>query len=392
MNCCIDVDSAQEYKQGQLVCGDTFLSHRVKEENRTILVLSDGLGSGIKASVLATLTATMATRFISNCKDIRRTAEIIMRTLPVCKVRKINYATFTIVDISSDLETQIIEYDNPPVLIARGNDFLAPERQTISVGDSTASTKNVRYTTFRALPGDRIVMLSDGVTQSGMGTRSWPLGWGIEHVEEHVRGEIRQDGEISARELARSIVKRALGNDVWRAKDDTTCGVVHFREPRELMVLTGPPIDRTRDRDMADMVREFTGRLAISGGTTANIIARELGRDVRVNLRDLDPSLPPKSEMEGIDLVTEGILTLGKVAEMLENGDSPEESARNAATELLGLLLSSDRIRFVVGTRINEAHQDPNIPVELEIRRNVVKKISHLLEEKHLKESTVSYI
>jgi hypothetical protein len=143
---------------------------------------------------------------------------------------------------------------------------------------------------------------------------------------------------------------------------------------------------------MADLVRDFKGRLAISGGTTANIIARELGRDVRVNLKNFDPSLPPKSEMEGIDLVTEGILTLGRVAEMLEKNESPEESARNAASELLELLLSSDNIRFVVGTRINEAHQDPNIPVELEIRRNVVKKIARLLEEDHLKEITVSYI
>ncbi len=392
MNCFIDVDSCQEYKQGQLVCGDTFLSHRVKEENRTILVLSDGLGSGIKASVLATLTATMATRFISSYKDIRHTAEIIMRTLPICKVRKINYATFTIVDIANDLETQIIEYDNPPVLIARGSGFVTPERQTIEVGDSTSRTNAVRYTSFRAMPGDRIVMLSDGVTQSGMGTRSWPLGWGIENVQDHVRGEILQDEGISARELSRSIVKKSLGNDVWRAKDDTSCGVVHFREPRELLVLTGPPIAREKDRDMADLVREFRGRLAISGGTTANIISRELGRAVTVNLKDLDPALPPKSEMEGIDLVTEGILTLGRVAEMLENNESPEETPRNAATELLELLLSSDRIRFVVGTRINEAHQDPNIPVELEIRRNVVKKIARLLEEGHLKEITVSYI
>ena len=392
MNCFIDVDSCQEYKHDQLVGGDIFLSHRVKEENRTISVLSDGLGSGIKASVLATLTATMATKFISSYKDIRHTAEIIMRTLPVCKVRKINYATFTIVDVASDLETQIIEYDNPAVLVSRHGGFFEPERQSIEVSGTDSRKNTVWYSTFRAEPGDRIVMVSDGVTQAGMGTRSWPLGWGLENVRNYVRGEIAGASGISARELARCVVKKALANDVFQAKDDTTCGVIHFREPRELLVLSGPPIAREKDRDMADIVREFRGKRAICGGTTANIIARELGRDVRVDLRDFDPSLPPKSEMEGIDLVTEGILTLGQAAEILEEGKSPEECRKNAATELVALLLDSDRIRFVAGTRINEAHQDPNIPVELEIRRNVIKKIARLLEERYLKEIHLQFI
>jgi hypothetical protein len=211
-----------------------------------------------------------------------------------------------------------------------------------------------------------------------------------------VLGHLANAPEICSRELSRLVTVRARANDSGQAKDDTTCAVIHFRVPRELLVVSGPPIDREKDRDLADLVREFSGKRIVCGGTTANIIARELARSLTVDIASVDPEIPPPSRMDGIDLVTEGILTLGRVAELLEQGDGPETVRRvgreNAADRLVAMLLAGDRIRFVIGTKINEAHQDPNIPVELEIRRNVVKKIARLLEEKYLKDVGVRFV
>ena len=178
---------------------------------------------------------------------------------------------------------------------------------------------------------------------------------------------------------------------MYKAKDDITCGVIYSRNPRDLLVITGPPMHKENDTGIARIFSLFDGKKVICGGTTANILARELNRQIRVQLKNPDSQVPPFSEMDGADLVTEGIITMGKVAEMLEKGDQSAYAHENAATKLVEMFLDSDRIQFVVGTKINEAHQDPNMPVELEIRRNVIKKIAAMLEEKYLKEVHIQF-
>ncbi len=397
----IEVGFYQTKKHGQGAEGDVFLSQKT-DDGRIISVLSDGLGSGIKAGVLATLTATMAMKFVAEDIPIRRAASIIMRTLPVCKDRRISYATFTIVDIDNSASVRIIEYDNPPYVLVREGTLVEPVKSEIEAkrgrraaeGASLARLQNavLHYSEFTARPGDRLVFFSDGVPQSGMGTRSKPLGWGNPAAQTYLIKAVQETANVSARALARALVKEAEANDAYSAKDDITCGVVYFRRPRRLLVMTGPSVDPGRDRDMAEAFSAFPGKKAVCGGTTATILARELGVAVRVSLADLDPSMPPASAMEGADLVTEGIITLGKAAELLERGGFPDRGRPNPATRLVELFLDSDRIEFVVGTKINEAHQDPSMPVELEIRRNIVKRVAALLEEKYLKETRIRFI
>lgn len=390
--CFIDADYHQGFKHKQIVGGDVFLLHKIKEENRIIAVLSDGLGSGVKANVLATLTATMAVSFISNAKDIRQTAEIIMKTLPVCKVRKISYSTFTIVDIDDSGNTRIIEYDNPPFILIRDNRIIRINSTAVKLKYNKYKDNVLNYSEFEARLGDRIVFFSDGVSQAGMGMKSTPLGWGHHEIEDYALKLVREKSNISARELGRSIVDRAHYMDGYKAKDDITCGVIYFRNPRKLMVLTGPPVSREKDAEMARMLARFDGKKVICGGTTAKIIARELQRTATVDLRDHDPEIPPLSHMDGVDLVTEGTITLSKLLELLEESKANEYQQRNAASAMVNLLLNSDMIYFVVGTKINDAHQDPNIPVELGIRRNLIKNIVKQLEEKYLKETKIQFI
>jgi hypothetical protein len=387
----IEVDSCQRAKHGQLISGDVFLSQKVKQEGRIVSVLSDGLGSGVKASVLASMTATMALKFTASAMDIRRSAEIIMDTLPICSVRKISYSTFTVVDMASTGETRIIEHGNPPFLLVRPKGELTVQKT--EVRPKRWEDRVISFSTFDVQREDRIVFFSDGITQAGMGEYRTPLGWGLESVDRFVREKIDRYPYISARELSRLLVAKAEEVDGLSAKDDITCGVVYFRSPRQLLVITGAPFNRAHDHDLAKMAERTSGRKVICGGTTANIISRMLNRAIQIDMRQqLHSKVPPSARMEGFDLVTEGILTLGEVLRLLEEGFAPEDMRSNAAVRLATMLLDSDIVKFAVGTRINEAHQDPNIPVELDLRRNIVKRIAQLLESKHMKRVLIQYL
>ena len=395
-NTFIEVGHYQLCKYNMHVEGDVFLSQKNPSDGRVITALSDGLGSGIKAGVLATLTATMATRFIAMDIPIKRAAEIIMNTLPVCKERGISYATFTLVDIEPSAAVRIMEYDNPPYILVRQNTVVEPIKEMTELvrkNKKTAPRREsiLQYSRYDARPGDRLILFSDGVTQSGMGSMVFPFGWGFENVQTFVLQCIEENPNISARELARKVVQQASSFDGFSPKDDITCGVIYFRNPRDMLVVTGPPVLKENDKVVAQLFDSFDGRKIVCGGTTANILSRELNRKINVILKDIDPVVPPISEMEGADMVTEGIITMGKVSEILENGGNTDKMKRNAATRMVEMFLDSDRIHFAVGTKIKEAHQDPNMPVELEIRRNIVKKIASLLQDKYLKEVHIQY-
>ncbi|MGB8261060.1 MAG: SpoIIE family protein phosphatase [Terracidiphilus sp.] len=387
----LEIDFCQRAKHGQLISGDVFLSEKVKEEGRVVSVLSDGLGSGVKASVLATMTATMALKFTASTMDMRRSAEIIMDTLPICSVRKISYSTFTVVDIDGTGQTRIIEHGNPPFLLIRpeGNPLI----EKTEVRPERWQDRVISYTSFDVQREDRIVFFSDGITQAGMGEFRTPFGWGLRSVEEFVRDQIARRPHLSARDLSRALVARAEEVDGLSAKDDITCGVIYVRSPRQLLVMTGAPFNRAHDQDLARMAEHTPGRKVICGGTTANIVSRQLNRPIQIDLRQIrDARVPPAAKMEGFDLVTEGILTLGETLRLLEEGFAPEELKSNPAVRLLRLLLDSDVVRFAVGTRINEAHQDPNIPVELDLRRNIVKRMANALETRYMKRVIVHYL
>lgn len=393
----VEVGSYQLSKTGQNAAGDIFMSRKVHESDRIISVLSDGLGSGIKAGVLATLTGTLASGCIAANMSIKKTARLIMQSLPVCSERKISYSTFTIVDVDGGHDVRIIEYDNPSYLLIRQESEVEPVKIDIPVtkgrkigGHPKPAT--LRWSTFKTLFGDRLLFFSDGVTQAGMGTKALPLGWGFNGVKDFAIELVTNSPDISARELAHAIVMRATYYDGGRPKDDITCGAVYFREARRLLIVSGPPIHPEDDNELAAKFDDFEGKKIICGGTTANIIARELKKNIHVSLKVVDFTIPPSATMDGADLITEGIVTLGKVVEYLEQDARPENLPENAATMILRYLLDSDMIDFLVGTKINEAHQDPTMPVELEIRRNIIKRLGALLEEKLLKQVSIQFI
>ena len=388
----IEVNSQQRNHDGERICGDVFLYRYIKEENRVIAVLSDGMGHGVKANVLATLTATMAINFTREHKEVERIAEIIMNTLPICSERKISYSTFTIIDIESGGQVNILEYDNPSTIVLRGDHVIDPDWKKVVLEKGKNSGKVLKTCRFKPEKEDRIIFCSDGVSQSGMGSDANPFGWERESIANYAATLVSGEASISAAMLAGKIVAMAHKFDGYKAKDDISCAIIYFRDPRKLLICTGPPYEKEKDRDLAAKVKKYQGRVILCGGTTADIVARELNRKIVDELVFEDPELPPESFLEGIDLVTEGILTLQKVNELLKTFNNSVKLGRGPADKIVKLIMESDEIHFIIGTRINIAHQDPTLPVDLEIRRTVVKRIARLLEEKWLKKVSMEYI
>lgn len=382
----VEVGSYQTFHDGERICGDVFISKRIPEENRVLAVLSDGMGSGVKANVLATLTATIALNLSQEHKKAKTIAEIIMKALPVCSERNISYATYTIVDVSIDTnEVSILEYDNPQTIIMRGNRVFEPNWDQIEV-DSRSDKRllDLKVATFEPQLEDRVIFCSDGITQSGLGT-GLVGGWGRNNLREELKHLITDNTNISAKELSEKIVKKASSNDLHVPKDDLSCVVVYFREPRRTMICTGPPIQPEKDTQFAEKLRGFAGKKIVSGATTTEIISRELRRTV-VDEPIVDHTLPPTSKMDGIDLITEGVLTLSKVVYLLANVIKPGYLfGKGPADRLCELLLESDEIHILVGTKINEHNIDLTQPVEFEIRKNLIQRLAKILMDKYMK-------
>jgi len=385
----IDIDCSQMKKYNQNAFGDYFVSKRYPDEARLVAVLSDGLGSGIKANILSCMTATMLLKFISNDQiPIRQAAEIVMNSLPVCKVRHISYSTFSAIDCDDDGNAKIVEEGNPDFIWLRDGEVLEPSYEIIQ--SKTFKNRRMKVYKIKLKLGDRLIFCSDGVTQSGLGGGRLKLGLRREGLIVLLKDKLAENPEISSSELAAYIVNQARNIETDRnPKDDISACVLYFREPREALVFTGPPYHQQKDKEYAEMFWKFKGKKAISGGTTANLISRELNIPIKMDTTISVGKLPGISYMEGIDLVTEGILTLTKTLEYLENGTLDID---NAAGKLVKFLLDSDCIKFLVGAKLNQAHYDPALPIEIEIRKNIIKKMAQVLQDKYFKKVNVQYM
>ena len=383
----IDIACAQKKKYNQNAYGDFFTSGRFPNLNRVVAVLSDGLGSGIKANILACMTSTMLLKFLESNSDIENSCEIIMNSLPVCKVRGISYSTFSAIDCYENGKAKIVEEGNPDFIWIRNGEVLKPEYQIIESKDF--KNRKMRVYNIQLEKFDRIIFCSDGATQVAMGTKEYPLGLERKGLIDIILKKLENDPEISSKDLSNYLVykiEQIAPNKELR--DDTSIVSIYCRNPRESLIFTGPPYHQEKDSYYAKTFIEFKGKKAISGGTTANIISRELNIPVTADMSTAAGKLPGLSKMEGVDLVTEGILTLTKVLEYLENGNSE----RNAARTLMDFMLNSDCVNFMVGAQMNKAHYDPSLPIEIEIRKNVIKQIAKVLEEKYLKKVNVQFI
>ena len=429
---CIDIDYQQLYKHGQQIGGDVFLLDRQSGSNIITATLSDGLGSGVKANVLASLTSHMANKLSFSPIDLNHSAEIIMDTLPVDKEKGISYSTFTLAKIvyasdKSFINVGLIEYDNPSALRFAGAEPIIWNRRANRLNRKNAVKKEVVYSSqFSMEFGDRLIFFSDGVAQAGVSLGSvsegsisagnrrggaavygakqpavkmpsahhagvGAMGWGEANVRKFIQGVLEKNPDISSRDLTREIVTQAYKFDNYQANDDITCVAVHIRKPRRTLIVTGAPRSRESDRKLKHIIENYEGNVIVCGGTTAKIVARELGKEVKSD-RQPSGNLPPSSIIEGIDLVTEGMLTLHVVTERLTNKTLLKEMPEDPAKRFIKILRQTDQVEMVVGTKINDETDDPNLAAKIGIRFPLIDAMVRALEKNYLMEVEVRYL
>jgi len=377
----VDVAVRQFAKKGEDTFGDAVKV--VRTPDSTIIVVSDGLGSGVKANVLATLTVEIACGLFQGNLSVHEIMETLIATLPVCKWRNIAYSTFCAVRIYDTGQVAIAQYDSPGAIhISRHG-----HAQIVRGEDFEVCGKPLQEAHFRMLSGDMLLLYSDGIAYAGVG-EGLSMGWQEEGILSYV-SEVLPVSAGDVTELSDLVADKALSYWKGNPGDDGTVLAAKYRRANIATLLTGPPSDRTL---VSKMIKDFVsqkGTRIVCGGTTSHLVADYLNEELQMDERFLDSDLPPSAKLLGIDLVTEGILTLSRAAQYLKSGIP--EGRQDAATVLLDLLLAADGIRFMVGTARNPAHQNISLPDSVSLRRRVVEDLSALLVERGKETELVYY-
>ncbi|MCK4261044.1 MAG: SpoIIE family protein phosphatase [Halanaerobiales bacterium] len=363
-------------RYGEELCGDHV--EMIKKEDNSIMVLSDGLGSGVKASILATLTSKIAIGLIEKGLPLEEIIETIIETLPICQVRGMAYSTLAILKIYNDGAAYLVELDSPPAFLLRKRRI-----RQLEMKEKMIKGRLIKEAFFQMEKGDCIFIASDGVLHAGIGgLMDFGLGW--DGVTQHL--EELSAKKTSLKQMIEKMIKICQAYYVMKPGDDFTILGAQLRVPSYLTVMTGPPVEEADDLVIARKLIGVRGRKVICGGTTAQIYAREMDRELECTFDYVDPDIPPVSYIEGVDLVTEGLLTLNRTLQILQDYRYPEMPLGEDGASLLAReLLKSDEITMLVGRAVNEAHQNLNLPVDLGIRAQVIERLIGYLERLHKK-------
>ena len=375
------VDTAYRslFKYGEELCGDNVRITRT--EDSVFAVLADGLGSGVKANILSTLTSTIISTMLTEGAAMEQAVETIVSTLPICSVRKLAYSTFSVLQIKDTGEAYLAEFDNPACIFIRNGELMELE-----MTDKEYAGKTVYESRFTVFPGDVLALISDGVVYAGVGS-ILNFGWTWESVAEWLCKESLK--EKSAPRLAAALSQAVKELYMDKPGDDSTVMVARISPRQVVHMFAGPP--KNKDDD-PKMVRDFmtsSGKKLICGGSSANIVARVLNRSIETSLDYVDPLIPPIATIQGIDLVTEGVLTLSRTVEILQEYLDHETDSfyfkkldeKNGAAMLAKILLEEcTTLNLFIGTAINPAHQNPGLPSDLSIKLKLIDKLCGLME------------
>ena len=361
---------------GEQLCGD-HVDIVEPDENSTVIVLSDGLGSGVKASILSTLTSKIFSTMLAAGLPLEECVEAVAQTLPVCSVRGVAYSTFTIIHLKNNETAEIIQYDNPQVIMIRNEVNFEYPRTEMSIGG-----KKILKSVINLREGDQFIAMSDGCTHAGIGM-AYNFGWKRDDIIDFM--ETLAPVGYTAKTLATMLVDECDKLYGHAPGDDATACVVRIRKRVPMNMLFGPPFNRDDADRMMSLFFSKEGKHIICGGTTSSLAAKYLGKPLKATL-DFSSDLPPTAEIEGVDLVTEGVITVNKVVEYakdyLEENKFYEEWSfkRDGASQISRLLFEeATDINFYVGRAINPAHQNPDLPINFNIKMNLVEELSKSL-------------
>ena len=378
MSVSIDVSYKSLNHHHEELCGDKV--EILKTEDSDIVILADGMGSGVKANILSTLTSKILGTMFRMGAKLEECVETIVKTLPICQVRQVAYSTFSILQIFKSGEAYLVEFDNPTCVFVRDGKLVE-----LPFVKREIEGKTIQECRFDTKLNDCFVLMSDGVIHAGVG-QLLNFGWTWQSMADYTVKSMKTTR--SASRLA-AILSKAC-DDLYEGQpgDDTTVAVTRVIERKTVSLFTGPP--KTKEDDERCMKEFFAqeGKKAVSGGTSANIVARYLNKPIKTSLSYNDPEVPPTAKIEGMDLVTEGVLTLNRtlnllktyVEEDIDENFFIELDRDNGGSQLARMIIEDcTDFNLFVGKAMNEAHQNPNLPFDLSIRLHLVEQIQDLV-------------
>lgn len=370
---------------GETLCGDKVEIIGGGDEDLT-LVLADGLGSGVKANILSTLTSKILCTMISGGIPLEECVATIANTLPVCSVRQVAYSTFTILQIHKNETAHIIQFDNPATIVLRRGEVFDYPRTTREIAG-----KKIWESSFPIEVDDVFIAMSDGAEWAGVGM-TMNFGWTRDSIADYVMGNYMPDN--SAKFTAGLIIDECDRLYGGRPGDDTTIAVARVRNRHTVNLMVGPPENKEDDERVMQEFFSKSGSKIVCGGTTGNVVSRYLNQPIIPSLDYFDPEIPPTCEIKGVDLTTEGVITLAKVLKYAEDfldqaklapiWNSQKDGASLIARELFE---NATDINFFVGRAINPAHQNPNLPITFGIKQQLITSLSECLKKmgKHIR-------
>jgi hypothetical protein len=388
---CTDMGFVNYNKYGEELCGDHVEIVPV-EDKLTVMVLADGMGSGVKASILSTLTAKIISTMMANFLTVEDCVYTIAAILPVCKERQIAYSTFTIIRIADNQNAEIIQYDNPHViLLRRGKNFEYPRTAEIIEDSSTAEDmaagrKTIYRTRIELHEDDTFIAMTDGAVHAGKG-QSLNFGWRRKNIIAFMEGIYNR--EYTAKTLSTMLLDKCYSLYNGKPGDDTTICTVKIRHRQPINLLAGPPLNPAEVSKMMGLFFSKEGKHIVCGGTTSALAAKFLGKSLEAGIpRYTDLDIPPTARIDGVDLVTEGVVTIHRVLEYAQDyiGDNGSYAQWNAggdgASEIARLLFEeATDINLYIGKAVNPAHQNPDLPASFSFKMRLIDKLADCLKQ-----------
>lgn len=364
---------------GEELCGDHVEIAQNSTDQGVVVSLADGLGSGVKANILSVLTAKLVSTIVASDLPFTEAVDAIVQTLPVSSTYGVAYSTFSAIDVKPDGKIFAIEYDNPDLILIRNGKRVPIQFEIREIGG-----KQIRFSTCQAQTDDVFLMLSDGVTHAGIGTY-FDMGWDVDKIVDFIAPfcSVRYSAKMLARVLLGEVSR--LYKNV--PADDATVCAIKIGQRKQTNLMLGPPYKRADQEKMMSSFFQEEGKHIVCGGTTSAIVADFLKKPLLPTLDYFDKDIPPIAYIEGVDLVTEGVITMSRVLEyaknQLEDYDSYKKwsSNQDGASKIARLLFEeATEINFYVGRAINSAHQNPNLPITFNIKMHLIEELSKYLE------------
>lgn len=378
-NLCVDIGYKSIFHHGEELCGD-HVDIVEQGENSSVIVLADGLGSGVKASILSTLTSKIISTMMAEGLSLEDCVSTIAATLPVCSVRSVAYSTFTIVHIVENQYAEIIQYDNPHVIVLRNEKNYDYPKTEMNIDG-----KKIYKSTIKLEENDIFVIMSDGCPHAGIG-RAFNFGWKIEDITDFM--ETIACAGYTAKTLATILIDECNKLYGFEPGDDATACILRVRKRVPMNLLFGPPSNRDDCNRMMSLFFSKEGKHIVCGGTTSSIVSKYLNKPIIPSLNFIDKDVPPIATIEGVDLVTEGVITIDKVLSYAKDYLEDNESYKNwgfkrdGASLICQLLFEeATDINLYIGRAINPAHQNPDLPITFSIKMNLAKELSECLKK-----------